>query len=152
MKRLKPPRGPVVILSADEGSRLLRFDDSKARVSAADSAEIPPSLEALQAFLTQGLFAAGWIGYEAGVMLANGRPIDRTDSSVPLLWFGIFSAPTTLDRGNIACANRAYVGPLVYEWNKEDYGDRFRQVQAHIADGDIYQANLSFRSRFRFVG
>ena len=29
---------------------------------------------------------------------------------------------------------------------------RFAQVKDYIAAGDIYQANLSFRARFRFRG
>src|SRR5262249_10575600 len=47
---------------------------------------------------------------------------------------------------------RAYAGPLTHEWNAQDYAARFRRVHTLIQAGDIYQANLSFRSRFCFVG
>ena len=33
-----------------------------------------------------------------------------------------------------------------------DPGERLRSVHEYIAAGDIYQANLSFRAGFRFVG
>jgi para-aminobenzoate synthetase/4-amino-4-deoxychorismate lyase len=38
------------------------------------------------------------------------------------------------------------------DWDAKDYGRRFRAVKEAIAAGDIYQANLSFRARFGFVG
>ena len=38
------------------------------------------------------------------------------------------------------------------EWDETAYGRRFRTVKDAIAAGDIYQANLSFRSRFAFAG
>jgi para-aminobenzoate synthetase/4-amino-4-deoxychorismate lyase len=142
---------PVVILSAERG-RLLRFEDPKTLISAATPSEVPAALEALQAAVTQGFYAAGWIGYEAGAFLANDRLVAAAGSPVPLLWFGIFSAPTAIERKELVCSNRAYAGPLAHEWSRSDYGERFRRVQAHIAEGDIYQANLSFRSRFRFIG
>src|SRR6202012_814777 len=47
---------------------------------------------------------------------------------------------------------RAYRGPLAHEWNAVDYASRFAQVHELIDSGDIYQANLSFRSRFAAVG
>jgi para-aminobenzoate synthetase/4-amino-4-deoxychorismate lyase len=38
------------------------------------------------------------------------------------------------------------------EWDAAAYGQRFRHVKEAIAAGDIYQANLSFRARFAFMG
>src|SRR5262249_2921400 len=47
---------------------------------------------------------------------------------------------------------RAYAGPLAHEWDAAAYADRFAKVHDYIEAGDIYQANLSFRSRFTFAG
>ena len=47
---------------------------------------------------------------------------------------------------------RAYASPLVHEWSREDYRAHFGRVRALIEAGDIYQANLTFRSRFAFTG
>ena len=38
------------------------------------------------------------------------------------------------------------------EWDEAAYGRRFARVKDYIAAGDIYQANLSFRARFAFLG
>src|SRR6185312_4139451 len=48
--------------------------------------------------------------------------------------------------------SRAYAGRLRHEWDAEGYHARFTRVRDYIAAGDIYQANLSFRSRFHFAG
>jgi para-aminobenzoate synthetase/4-amino-4-deoxychorismate lyase len=71
-----------------------------------------------------------------------------TPDAVPLLRLGIFDGPIKAP----PTAGRAYAGPLRPEWDAADYGARFRAVKAYIAAGDIYQANLSFRARFRFLG
>jgi para-aminobenzoate synthetase/4-amino-4-deoxychorismate lyase len=76
---------------------------------------------------------------------------------VPLLWFGVFDGMVTVaDRVADVLAKdlngRAYAGPLHHDWNEEEYRTRFDRVHGYIADGDIYQANLSFRSRFAFAG
>ena len=49
-------------------------------------------------------------------------------------------------------SGRAYAGPLRHEWDGKAYRSRFDRVHDYIAAGDIYQANLSFRSRFAFAG
>ena len=67
----------------------------------------------------------------------------------PLLRLGVFDAPGS--EAPLAPV-RAYAGPLRYEWNEAAYGARFARVKDYIASGDIYQANLSFRARFAFMG
>ncbi|MBV9541189.1 MAG: aminodeoxychorismate synthase component I, partial [Alphaproteobacteria bacterium] len=47
---------------------------------------------------------------------------------------------------------QAYAGPLRHEWDEAAYAARFARVHDYIEAGDIYQANLSFRSRFAFAG
>ncbi|MEI9930820.1 MAG: chorismate-binding protein [Rhizomicrobium sp.] len=71
--------------------------------------------------------------------------------------FGVFEAMEMVD-GRVAdvlaadVRGRAYAGLLHHEWNEDAYKAHFDRVQRYIADGDIYQANLSFRSRFAFAG
>jgi len=50
------------------------------------------------------------------------------------------------------CEGRSYAGPLSHEWNEAAYRVRFDRVRDLIAAGDFYQANLTFRARFSFVG
>jgi para-aminobenzoate synthetase/4-amino-4-deoxychorismate lyase len=89
---------------------------------------------------------AGWLGYELGYAL---EPRLAPPPPGPLLRLGVFGAPQP---DAPAPAGRAYAGPLRAEWDEAAYGHRFAQVKDYIAAGDIYQANLSFRARFPFLG
>jgi para-aminobenzoate synthetase / 4-amino-4-deoxychorismate lyase len=114
----------------------------------ADSlAEVPAALRAVEAVLGQGHHVAGWLGYELGYALEP-RLADRTPAG-PLLRLGVFAAPESQVPGH---AGRAYAGPLALEWDEAAYGARFARVKQYIAGGDIYQANLSFRAHFPFLG
>jgi para-aminobenzoate synthetase/4-amino-4-deoxychorismate lyase len=70
----------------------------------------------------------------------------------------VFEAPETFAGDGLEaafdawCEGRAYAGPLVHEWDAAAYRRRFDRVRELIAAGDLYQANLSFRSRFAFKG
>jgi para-aminobenzoate synthetase/4-amino-4-deoxychorismate lyase len=118
--------------------------------------EVPAALAAIEAERAAGRHVAGYFSYELGYALeARLMPLMPSSRSVPLLWFGVFEAPESFE-GDTAfdtwCEGRAYAGPLVHEWDAEAYRKRFERVRDLIAAGDLYQANLSFRSRFAFLG
>jgi len=143
---------PRVIVNTGHGDDMLCFESPSHCVCANSTVQVPAALAALQAALREGRFVAGWFGYDVGTSLNEPAASPRTDPSTPLLWFGAFSAPRRITRRDLASTGRAYAGPLAHEWDRADYRARFDRVQEHIRAGDIYQANLSFRSRFRFVG
>ncbi len=134
----------LVIL--DDGPRRV-FCDANAVIRADSAAEVPKALAAMKAALAQGHYLAGWLGYELGYVLEP-RLAQRLKPG-PLLRLGVFGPPA----GEAPpVAGRAYAGPLKPEWDKAQYAARFDRVKDYIAAGDIYQANLSFRARFAFVG
>ena len=146
-------RHPTVILDdATPGAeRLLRFARPRAVIRADRPKDAVPALVRIQAALAQGRHVAGWFGYELGTVLEpHLAPLVRP--SGPLLWFGVFDAPEAIARTDLAPAGRAYAGPLRHEWDAGAYRARFTRVHDYIGAGDIYQANLSFRSRFAFAG
>src|SRR3569832_2107150 len=120
----------------------------------ADTAEdVPAALKLIAAALGQGRHVAGWFGYELGAVLEpHLAGLGWPERKGPLLWFGAFDAPETVTVDALAPQGRAYAGPLVHEWDEAAYATRFARVHDYIAAGDIYQANLSFRSRFAFAG
>ncbi len=146
---------PLVILDdATPGSeRLVRFDRPKAVIRADTAADVTPALAALERALADGHHLAGWFGYELGYALEpHLAPLQWPQASGPLLWFGVFDAPRPVARTDLSAAGRAYAGPLAHEWDEAAYGACFAKVHDYIEAGDIYQANLSFRSRFAFAG
>jgi anthranilate/para-aminobenzoate synthase component I len=116
-------------------------------IEADSPAEVSAALQAIDAALGQGNHIAGWLGYELGYALEP-RLASRTPAG-PLLRLGVFQAPESrMPRA----AGRAYAGPLTLEWDEAAYTSRFARVKAYIAAGDIYQANLSCRAHFPFMG
>ncbi len=130
--------------------RLTRFAGFSGAVRADAPGEVPQAFAAIARALERGLHAAGYFSYELGYLLEPRlRPLLPARRSVPLLWFGLFERmePAVPDPGG-----RAYAGRLRHEWDAAAYERRFARVRRYIADGDIYQANLSLRSRFAFAG
>ena len=64
----------------------------------------------------------------------------------------MFDKPEVVTADALVPRGRAYAGPLAHEWDEAAYAARFARVHDYIEAGDIYQANLSFRSRFAFAG
>jgi para-aminobenzoate synthetase/4-amino-4-deoxychorismate lyase len=134
----------LVIL--DDGPR--RVFQNPLRVLAADApSQVPGALDAVEQALAQGHFVAGWLGYALGFALEP--RLAAHAGSAPLLRLGVFPAPVTEVPQP---TGRAWAGPLTPEWDAAAYAARFAAVKNYIAAGDIYQANLSFRARFPFLG
>ena len=134
----------LVIL--DDGPRRV-FSEPFAVITADVPAQVPAALAAVQSALDQGRHVAGWLGYELGCALEPRLAPQQVPGA--LLRLGVFGPP-----GEKAppVFGRAYAGPLRPEWKAGDYESRFSRVKDYIAAGDIYQANLSFRTRFAFAG
>jgi para-aminobenzoate synthetase/4-amino-4-deoxychorismate lyase len=147
---------PTVILDDAKSARLLRFPHPLAIIRADAPADLEQAFAQIEAALSAGKHVAGYFSYELGYLLeARLLPLLPTERRVPLLWLGVFDAPVEADANAVLhqhIRGRAYAGPLQHEWSEPAYAARFRRVHAFIEAGDIYQANLSFRSRFAFVG
>jgi len=144
----------VILDDATPGRERLKRFGGFVRVVRADTPdEVPAALAALSGAVTGGHYAAGYFSYELGYLLeprlAALLPADRR---VPLLWFGIFGDCETVGPEALQARGRAYAGQLAHEWDEAAYRERFDRVREWIAAGDLYQANLSFRSRFHFAG
>jgi len=155
-------RGTVEILLDDARrgrERVRRYTNPAAILQVEDPQRIGAALHVLQNARQAGKHVAGYFSYELGYVLEpHLRSLLPARRDVPLLWFGIFDGCEELtgESANAALAirakGRAYGSPLAHEWNGEEYAARFAQVHELIGAGDIYQANLSFRSRFAAVG
>jgi para-aminobenzoate synthetase / 4-amino-4-deoxychorismate lyase len=144
---------PIILLdAANRISGMLRFEQPHEIIEASAANEVPAALAALERARAEGRHLAGWFSYELGYALAPQLQSLVWPEARPLLWFGIFDAPTLVQRGDVAARGRAYAGPLMHEWDEQAYAERFARVIGHIEAGNLYQANLSFRSRFTFRG
>ena len=135
---------------------MLAFHNPDFVIQAEHPEEVPGALAAVESALAEGRHVAGYASYELGYLLEPRlSPLLPGDRQVPLLWFGVFANAEPIAAEAYLrkrMQGRAYAGPLHHEWDEAAYAARFRRVHDFIAAGDIYQANLSFRSRFAFAG
>ncbi|HKL21420.1 MAG TPA: aminodeoxychorismate synthase component I, partial [Tichowtungia sp.] len=148
-----------VIIQSEGG--WLPFDHPVEVLTARTPDEVFQCLEKIE---TSGLWAAGFISYEAAGafddVLKTHAPGD-----LPLLQFGLFESVEHF-AGGTARALSAHLGkegrqecPPHYqlgEWkpsvSREGYAEAIAKIKEHIAAGDTYQVNYTFRLSAAFEG
>jgi para-aminobenzoate synthetase/4-amino-4-deoxychorismate lyase len=118
-----------------------------------------PAFERIRDLTDRGLWAGGYVGYEAAPAFDNSlevrsRILGDPFHSLPVLWFGLYKRREELP----ALAPRQ-LHPAPYHvsaWtpttSHAEYDDAIERIRSHIASGDTYQVNHSFRLRAAFSG
>ena len=148
---------PFVLLDDARPGPATLFDAPVEIVEARAPGEIRPALARLRQAQQRGLHVAGFLSYEAGHALEPKlAPLARPapDDAPPLLWFGLFERAQTLaDLSALlpdpASAWASPPRPLV---SQAEFEAAVAGVQAHIAAGNIYQANLTFPAEILTAG
>ncbi|MGP3699356.1 aminodeoxychorismate synthase component I [Rhodobacter sp. NSM] len=124
------------------------FGDAVETVIVTEPEALCPALARLDALRDSGLWIAGTVAYEAGLVfeprLAPLMPARREE---PLLVFGAFAAPR--DAGGMLeqaarDAGSVRLGALQPRIGRKAYDAAFDRLMAYIAAGDCYQVNLTF--------
>ena len=121
--------------------------------------DVVAALRAVQDAVAGGLWAAGFVAYEAAPALDDAlavrrRPLDGPFSGLPLVWFSLFDeAKQVAPFAPRADHPAAYA---VSAWSasisEAQYRDRVGVIRDHVAAGDTYQVNFSMRLRAAFSG
>lgn len=96
-----------------------------------------------------GLFAAGFISYEAMLSFLDLESTKRP-SGIPDLHFFLYDSAIcdnqlTTDGGTLPNASTIASSSVRANLTRGEYLDRVNSVKRHIREGDIYQANLTTR-------
>lgn len=139
-----------VLLFDHFSQRWLEFINPVSVLVARRVADVWPALREVEAAARRGLWAAGFVTYEAAPAFDPTLVTHDDASGLPLLWFGIYQSPQ-------AAAAPPKVGRDAHlEWRPsvsvEEYNTRFAQIKNHIAAGQTYQVNYTFRLRAPFSG
>jgi para-aminobenzoate synthetase/4-amino-4-deoxychorismate lyase len=124
--------------------------------------------------LTQGLFLAGYIGYEFGYQLEpilaksfSLRPDNNAEMTLPLADLGVFENPHIFDHLSRSFLGRKGPWPITEETGpeaafaienlrlnlaKEKYLEAIRRIKSYIEAGDTYQVNYTLKLLFDFSG
>jgi para-aminobenzoate synthetase / 4-amino-4-deoxychorismate lyase len=122
-----------------------------------DAAELDALLHRLSGTQAEGLHAAGFISYDAGFALeAKLAGLRGGSSETPLAWFGLFTGFETIAADDVperlGDPAGAWLGKIMPQTSRSHYGAAFEQIERYIIDGDIYQANLTFRAAADYAG
>lgn len=117
-------------------------------------------------FLAEGLYLAGWLGYEFGYLLepSLARHI-QPDPEKPLARLGVFRAPLIFDHNRGAFLDAAWPNPpppqaaagyrlanLRPNRSQADYTAALARIKEYIESGDTYQVNFTLKLLFDFEG
>jgi para-aminobenzoate synthetase / 4-amino-4-deoxychorismate lyase len=124
--------------------------------------------------LAQGLFLAGYIGYEFGYLLEpilaksfTPRSVNNREIAMPLADLGVFKTPYIFDHLSQTFRGRKWPWPKSEESGldgvfavenlrlnlaKEKYLEAVRRIKSYIEAGDTYQVNYTLKLLFDFSG
>ncbi len=142
----------------DGGEEKVFLEGEERRVRADGVEQLPDVLAALDAVAESGdphLLAAGFISYEAGVWIEGSAALVRSHDLLPFAEFFIFDTRRAVAaRPSDALPGASPSFPLEESasaqrsLSSEEWRERVQDVRDGIERGDVYQVNLSHRTRY----
>ena len=133
-----------------DGDRWLTFSRPVLTVAADTPGEVEQTIATVDRVTRErGLFAVGYVAYEAGAAYGlAAHPLER----LPLVWFAFFDAQDMKSVAGPPAGDAYRLGIIKPSWSRGEFDVAFDRVKRAIADGDSYQANLTFKMGADFEG
>jgi len=138
------------ILQLSSGEWVEFADPARIVVAESVSAVRPALAEVERLTRDLGLHAAGFLTYEAGQ--AFDLPVRTLGDSLPLAWFGLFEPKGLRLTAQPAREGEYRLGPLRPSIHRKDFERAFDAIKGHLAAGDTYQVNFTFKMKGEFEG
>lgn len=136
-----------IVLRGGPTGLWLAFGRPARVVSARYTSEVLPALRTvLEAVETQGCYAAGFIAYEAAPAFDRAL-VTHAAGDFPRLWFALCPAPVAVDELPAAPADPWPAAAWTPTITPAAYRRAITTVRQHIARGDTYQVNFTYRLR-----
>ena len=145
---------PVVFLDSFGGAGFAsswRFDGYVKTLIANHTGEVVDVLNRVEQAAADGLYAAGFVAYEAASALNPDLPSSPPVEGLPLAWFALFRERYSVEAGAGLTASAADVA-LEPQKNFDRYARDVERIRGCIAAGDCYQVNHTFPLRGDFEG
>jgi para-aminobenzoate synthetase/4-amino-4-deoxychorismate lyase len=147
-----PSPSPFLVFDfCDRQGRLHRlgFRDPSEIVIAQSADQVRPALQRVHQSVAAGLWAAGYISYEAAPAFDSALLVHE-GARIPLVWFGLFRKPVEVSSAG------PDDGFHLSDWQptirRSRYDRNIAAVREAIERGDSYQVNYTMRLRARFEG
>jgi para-aminobenzoate synthetase/4-amino-4-deoxychorismate lyase len=137
-----------------EGGVSFELVDPLGELVARDLCEVSEVLAEAEDAAASGRWVAGWVTYEAAAGLTPGAsvcpwPAGHPLADLPLVWFGVFGRRRRVPRVSVGGGDGTHGRPMPGSWRLEQNREWHRQavarIQSLIADGELYQVNLTTR-------
>ena len=145
---------PVILLDSFGGGGFAsswRFGGYVKTVVAHHPAEVVAVLAEVEQAAASGLYAAGFVAYEAATALNPDLPSLPPLDGLPLAWFALFRERQSVPADEELSASAADVS-LEPQKSLEEYAGEVEQIREYIAAGDCYQVNHTFPLQGVFQG
>ncbi len=145
MSMEKPGKNEVLIQDPQQNN-WIRFRNPIRVLTAYQIDKVLPLLRSVEtAVESEGLTAAGFVGYEAATAFDASHVTRQADKNFPLGWFGIYEKGEKFVLP--PCKTAVPAGIWSPSISSENYSSAIGKVLGYIAAGDTYQVNFSFRLR-----
>ncbi|WP_187143004.1 aminodeoxychorismate synthase component I [Terriglobus albidus] len=140
--------GTVALINALPGAPSYLFHNPLETLTASTVKELEDLLQRIDSATAEGLYAAGFIAYEAGYALEPSlRRLLHTEQ--PLAWFGIYN-----DRESFSYqpepSQIAIEDPDI-TMSASTFADKVSRIKQHIEHGDTYQLNLTTKLQWNYT-
>ncbi len=128
-----------------------RFDGYIKTIVAIHSHEVVEALNRAEQAAAEGLYAVGFVAYEAASSLNPDLPSVPPLAGLPLVWFALYRGRHSVDAGD---RFRLSAVDIKLEPLKgfEQYSGDVERIRNYIANGDCYQVNHTFPLQGVFKG
>lgn len=111
---------------------------------------VPAVLNEVQAAADAGLYAAGFMTYDAAPGL-DAALSAHAQTRLPLVWFGLYEQPERL--ADLPPSDASFeVGEWMPSISRQSYGAALGRIREYIRAGDTYQVNYTYRLHAAFQG
>ena len=128
--------------------RWLHFSQPEKVLRAESVDEVLPMLQEAE---QSGLFAAGFVSYEASPAFDSALKTHSADG-FPLLCLGLFHAPEVLEDIEGPPSASYELGALSPSVSKDEFVSAIGEIKERIAEGATYQVNYTYRLNADFEG
>lgn len=140
------PDSPTILFDSFGGHGFAgswRFEGYVRTVRACHGREVIEALSQVEQAAAAGLYAVGFVAYEAAPALNPELSARPPVDGLPLVWFALYRERYDVAAGAGCRASSAPV-ELSPEQDPETYRSDVEQIRSYIAAGDCYQVNHTF--------
>lgn len=140
----------------EEGTGLTHmFENPIDTIKAWTPYEVAKALTAIDQIQSNGLYAVGYISYDAWRGMDGSPETVSAPHEIPLVWLGVYDSVQEFDRRDAGlefAESPELIKNLHLGISEREYLDSIERTSEYIAAGDVYQVNYTCKLHFENAG